>query len=190
MDKKIIIDLNGGDVLFTSLLTAMIGPMAGKTMIDLCCNNAPFTSRFPFADKCYVDIEPREIPEQHRFVQADVLGDHPKLLEHYDVALCLDGIEHIIKADGFKLVERMKKMSNKAILFTPLDPWMLEAEGSEKYLNDPKSHKCVWSPEDLPDWAHIVLPVYHPTLGIGAFFSWYCENLDQDFQRVRAELKR
>lgn len=123
--------------------------------------------------------------EQQYFVEADVLGDHPVLAAQYDVSICSDGIEHVTKEQGFALVEKMKSISKKQVLFTPLDPWMMSSPED----TNPESHKSLWAPEDLPDFAHVVLPVYHPTLNIGAFFFWKVEDLDQDFARVVNELE-
>jgi hypothetical protein len=161
----------------------------GTSFIDLCSYEARLTRRLPFADRTYVDISFRNLDnvgpgEQDKFVQADVLGDHPVFNRRYDVAICSDGIEHLTKEQGWKLLERMKQLADRQVLFTPLHAWMMDPTNPA-----PESHKSLWTPEDLPDWAHISVPEYHPTLGIGAFFFWNCPNLDEDWKRVAKNIR-
>lgn len=177
---------HGADGTYHATLSLLCGRgINAKSMIDLCCNEATHTRRLPFREKVYVDILPRLIgPEQSMFVQADVLAEHAVFNRHYDVSLCLDGIEHVTKEQGHKLIERMKKISDRQVLFTPLHPWMMEPNNPS-----PESHKSLWGPADLPDWGHIVIPEYHKSLGIGAFFFWNCPNLDDDFEKVKKGLE-
>jgi hypothetical protein len=178
--KKITIDLTGDDLRYTTIMLALIGSKR-NSMIDLCCNLAPHTRTFGFKERVYVDVLPRDLGnEQKNFVQADVLGDHPVLSKHYDVSICSDGIEHVLQEQGEQLLVRMKAISDRQVLFTPLDPWMMSPDDP-----NPESHKSIWNPGVLPDYAHVVMPNYHPTLGIGAFFFWNCDGLDEDFERVR-----
>lgn len=177
--------VNGCDDVFLEDLRAIIGPAYDKSHIDLCSNLAPLIRRLGFRRRVYVDILPRDLGEESQyFVEADVLGDHPVLQETYDVSTCLDGIEHLHKDQGHVLVARMLDISKKRVIFTPFDPWMMEPHNPH-----PETHKSVWTPDDLPGWASIVYPVYHPTLNIGAWFGWHCDDLEEDFRRVRRELK-
>lgn len=180
---QLTLQTNGSYELFDKIIKAIIGDgIADQTFIDLCSCQATATQNLPFKEKTYVDaLDCWVIPNQmHRFIQADVLGDHEVLKQHYSVANCSDGIEHLYKADGFRLVERMKEISDKQILFTPLGEYMVEANNP-----DPKCHKSGWVPEDFPDFASIVCPNWHPTLNIGAFWFWRCDNLKEEFLRVR-----
>lgn len=181
--------VHGDHDVFLRSLTALLGDgTKEKDVIDLCCNVAPYMRTMPFRSTVLVDVEPQTLPDrQHMFVQADCLGDHPVFDRHYDVCTCLDGIEHLTKADGRRLLERCRGLADRQVFFTPLHAWMLEYEGTERW-EDPKSHKCVWTPEDLPEYAHLVYPVYHKTLDIGAFFFWTCPDLDDDFDRVQSLL--
>lgn len=184
---KIEILDHGSFELYEKIFRAIVGPgMERLSMIDLCSCEATIMRNMPFAEKTYVDaLDCWEIPGQmHQFVQADVLGDHPVLKKHYSLANCSDGIEHLTKDEGFQLIDRMKKMSDKQILFTPLGEHMVEVGNP-----DPKCHKSGWLPEDFEDFASIVAPNYHPTLGIGAFWVWRCSNLEKDFERVKGLLK-
>lgn len=178
--------VHGCNEVFLGVLNAIIGKYAStRSMIDLCCNLAPLTRELGFGKRVYVDILERDLGEENpHFIQADVLGDHEVFQQQYDVSLCLDGIEHLHKDQGIQLLERMKSISDKRIIFTPLDPWMMEPHNPH-----PETHKSIWTPDDLPGWASIVYPVYHPTLNIGAWFGWHCGNIESDFRRVCRELK-
>lgn len=165
------------------MINALLGPgVKSKTMIDLCCCNARMTRQMPFKEKTYVDaLDCWDIPgEMDRFVQADVLGDDPVLQRQYDVAICSDGIEHLKKPEGHRLIERMRSISQKQVLFTPLGDYLVDENDP-----DPKGHKSGWFPEDVPEFASIVFPVYHPTLNIGAFFFWRSDNMKEEMNRVR-----
>lgn len=185
---KLELKNNGSYEFYEEVINAIIGNNTeDKTFIDLCCCEATVTRKLKFKEKTYVDVlDCWEIPgEMDRFVQADVLGDHPIFNKKYDIANCSDGIEHLTRDDGFRLVERMKNISDKQILFTPLGNYMIE-EGNP----DPKCHKSGWFAEDFVGFASIVCPQYHPTLGVGAFWVWKCEDIEKDFARVKGILRK
>lgn len=183
---KITIQSNGSFPLYEEIIQAIIGPNINQqTLIDLCCCEATVTRKLPFKDKIYVDVlDCWDIPGQmNKFVQADVLGEHEIFNQHYDIANCSDGIEHLTKDEGFQLLKRMEKISDKQILFTPLGDYIVEVGNP-----DPKCHKSGWYPEDFEGYASIVAPQYHPTLGqngVGAFWVWKCNDIESDFQRVK-----
>lgn len=177
---------NGNDHKFLEILKAIIGPGSEEqTLIDLCSYVARTAQQLPFRERTFVDVNDHSAHiHAGKFVQADVCGgNHEVFNQQYDVATCLDGIEHVQKPDGWIMLNRMEAMSKKQILFTPLDAWMLDPTST-----DPEAHKCVWSPEELTGWASVVLPKYHPTLGIGAFFFWKCADIELDFARVAQTL--
>jgi hypothetical protein len=176
----------GSYELYEKISRSIIGPqMAEQTFIDLCCCEATVTRRYEFREKTYVDVlDCWHIPGQmHRFVQADVLGEHEIFDKQYNIAYCSDGIEHLLKEDGFRLIEKMEKISSKQILFTPLGEYLVDASNP-----DPKGHKSGWHPNDFPGFAAIVAPNYHPTLNIGAFWVWKCQDIEADFERVSQHL--
>lgn len=183
---KLDIQDHGSFPLYEKVIKAIIGnTIDEQTLIDLCSCEATVTRNLEFKDKVYVDaLDCWNIPGQmHRFVQADVLGNHKCFNKHYTVANCSDGIEHLSKEDGFRLVERMKAISDKQILFTPLGEYMVEVGNP-----DPKCHKSGWWPKDFDGFAAIVAPNYHPTLNVGAFWVWRCDNIEADFERVKSLL--
>lgn len=178
--------INGTDELYLKVFRSIIGfPTRDKSLIDLCSHVARMTRQLGFGRRVFVDALPRDLGEdQPNFVQCSVLGEHRIFNKHYDVATCMDGIEHIHKDEGRELLARMIGLADKRIIFTPLDPWMMEPDNPF-----PETHKSVWVPDDVPGWASIVYPQYHPTLDIGAWFGWHCDNIEEDFERVCRELK-
>lgn len=195
MDATLTLPGPGDTDRFLKVMRAIIGPgIRNQTLIDLCCYHARASRQLEFRERVFVDVgDHRKEFDGLNFVQADVVaGEHPVFERRYDVSACLDGIEHIHKPQGAMLLERMALLAVKPILFTPLDPWMVEPHNEH-----PESHKCVWTPEELPGWAHVVFPMYHATLrsdmgkeGVGAFFFWKCPDVAADFERVRNELHR
>lgn len=168
---------------FKKLLKIISGAQT-DSFIDLCSYEAGMTRDLPFRRKVFVDaITPPHPPSQGTFIEASILSDHPIFNERFDVAFCLDGIEHLHKAEGFQLLSRMQTISRKQIVFTPLGEYMVNPHDSH-----PHSHKSGWLPEDVRDHAVIVCPNWHPTLGVGAFFFFKCENLQAEFERVKAEI--
>jgi hypothetical protein len=177
-------NIHGNDTVYMDCLRAICGDTAGKSMVDLGCNLAPHTPLLGFADRMYVDILPRILDhreEQKYFVQQDILLF--KRTDDKDVSIASDVIEHFTKENGFKLIEIMERISNRQILFTPLGDYMVDHVST-----DPEGHHSGWYPEDFPGYASIVFPEYHPTLGVGAFFVWRCENIEADFERVKFAL--
>lgn len=174
--------ITGSIEVYMTVLRAICGDTAGKSMIDLMCAFAPNTPKLGFKQRKYVDIKDRILDhkeEQQFFVKWDVL-DVPRFVIKVDTAICSDGIEHLSTDDGHKLLHVMRLISNKQIIFTPLgELWM------EKVPTDnPEAHRSAWYPEMLPGWASIVFPDYHKEWGVGAFFSWKCEDIEKDFERV------
>lgn len=187
--KTAVIEGYGTSDMFRKVLTSLVGPgLETKTLIDLCCNEAPFTSELPVADATFVDIQDRWplLERRASFVQADVLSDHHCLDQHYDVATCLDGIEHLTKADGLRLLARMLVLADRQVLFTPLGYYQVDGDPGSY-----DAHNSGWCPEDFTGFAAIIAPDFHGLSkpGQGAFWVWKCPNMDYDFHRVMDELK-
>lgn len=179
---------HGDEKLFLKVLCSIVGePIAEKSIIDLCCAYGGLVKQVPFKHKTYVDVLSWDAKYDGDFVQADVLGDHEIFTRKYDIVTVLDGIEHMHKPQGERLLKRTEEMAlQKNVLFTPLDPWCLEPDSE-----DPKAHKCVWGPQDVPGYASIAFPRWHKALGeLGAFFFWKTAGhpIVDDFERVRDEL--
>lgn len=185
-------NIEGNGQIYMDIMRAICGVTYGKSMIDLMCHKAPYTSQLGFALRKYVDIQGRALDlhaDQKYFEQADVLDFLITDNGEYDVAICSDGIEHLTDKQAIGLLTGMDLCSDKQILFTPL--------GDCDIMDDthPDSHKSGWTPEKIDalqpnHWAHIVFPDFHPTLGMGAFFFWHCKEIKADFLRVYNELKK
>lgn len=181
-------NIHGNDTVYMDCLRAICGDTKGKSMLDAMCNLAPHTPLLGFKEKVYVDVLPRLLDhkdDQQYFIQSDIFEYMENTMRWYDTIIITDGIEHITKDQGYDLLETFLIASDKQIIFTPLGNHMVE-DG-----NNPEAHHSGWLPEDLEQdlYAFIVFPNYHPTLGIGAFFAWSCENIKEDFERVKNELK-
>jgi hypothetical protein len=175
--------IEGNIDIYMKVLRAICGDTVGKSMIDIGACFAPNTPKLGFSDRTYIDIIDRKLDhpeEQQYFHQADILNIPTKLIRRYSVALCLDCIEHLTVPDGYKLLKIMEHLAGKYIIFTPTtDLFGL-------YNDDtPEAHRSVWSPEMLKDHACIVFPDYHKEWGGGAMFSWNCEDIEKDFERVK-----
>lgn len=160
-------NIHGNGDLHLAILKAICGDVSKQTMVDLMCHSAPYTPRLGFKQVTYIDIQDRpfDFPEEKKsFIKMDVLNFDP--FSYFDVACCLDGIEHLSHEDGWKLIDLMQTISPLPIIFTPL--------GGVQIVRDthPDSHKCGWYPEELPDWNTLVFPDWHPTLEVGAWYGW------------------
>lgn len=183
----------GSGEIYLKVLKAICGDTTDKSMVDLMCHRAPYTPLLGFKDRIYVDIQDRGLDhkkEQKYFIQADVFEYlKNQAYPNFDVAICSDGIEHLSNSDGFHFLYWMREKSSKQILFTPLGDLQVITNNLH-----PDSHKSGWTPEKVNiympyQFAYIVFPNFHPSLNTGAFFFWHCENIQQDFERVKNELK-
>jgi hypothetical protein len=181
--------VNGTGELHLGIIKTICGEgLENKSLLDLCCCHAPITSQLKFKKRVYVDILPRildEPSEREFFVQYNSLDFLNDKGGYYDVITCLDGIEHLSKENGYYLTVQTTLFSEKQIFFTPLGDYLVDTET----LN-PEAHKSGWMPEDFEQlgWATIVLPNYHPLLGIGAFYAWNCNKMESEFERIKNEL--
>lgn len=188
MMKLTFENVNGNGQIYLDVLRSICGDTKGKSMIDLCCNLAPYTCQLGYAERTYVDVLPRTLDDYNEiqyFIQANVLDYLQDKTKCYDISIASDACEHFTKEDGMKLLQLMEQCSDKQILFTPLGAHMVETDNY-----NPEAHHSAWYPEDTPEYASIVFPNYHPTLGVGAYFFFKCNNLEQDFERVSNELKQ
>lgn len=159
----------GSGELYLSILRRIIGPTEDKTLLDLCCGEMTQTRHLKFQDSWHIDVKDwPERPREFTFCAMDVREVMP-LSAHFDVCICSDGIEHLTKAEGAKLIGDMEKVAKLPIIFTPLDAYKLNPDST-----DPDIHKCVWSPAEFVSmgWKTEVYPGWHPELSIGAFFAW------------------
>lgn len=178
-------NIEGSGEIYLDVMRAICGDTSDKTMADLMCFHSPHNSQLGFKESTYVDVQDRPLDnagQQHLFVNMDVI-DFLKKGNHFDVTMCSDGLEHLTTYKGRTLVNLMERNSDKQIIFTPLGEYMMTKD------KHPDSHRSGWYPEYFQDWATIVFPHFHPTLNIGAFFAYHCEDIKQDFKMVSNELK-
>lgn len=136
-------------------------PSRGKKLLSLCCGIGLEFKGLQTEDVTAVDIVPEyleEVKKKYPFVKtvhSDVLKFVKKQTDNsYDVISILDGIEHLTKARGLKLINEMKRVcKEQIILFTPdgfskNEPhhaWGIEAGDEEQ------RHKSGWTEEELAD---------------------------------------
>lgn len=176
--------INGSGELWLDIMKIICGDTSKQSMIDLGCFHAPHSPLLGFRERTYVDIQDRSFDhadEKKWFVQGDVVDFLKSTNNFYDTAIASDLIEHLSQERGKELLTLMVYRANKQIIFTPLGAWMLSEN------KHPDSHLSGWIPEMLPDYVSIVLPDFHPTLTVGAFFSVNCS--DEEKQRIYNEIK-
>lgn len=186
--------------VYMDVMRAICSDTDGKSMIDLMCCFAPNTPKLGFKTRTYVDVIDRKLDhpeEQQFFICADVKNLY-RFTSHlmWDVAICSDGIEHLLKEDGLYFLTEMRQISRKQILFTPLGELFKLTDNDNK---DPEAHRSAWLPEDINNeelitwgqpYACITFPDYHKGWNGGAMFFWRDDNgTEKDFDRVVKELK-
>lgn len=95
----------GSGDIHAEMLNIICGNKNRGTALDvMCCEGNP-TRKLDFVRKVYVDMQYRPIPI--REVDMYVISDVFTFLLHdefiYDVVFCMDGIEHLSKAEGQRL---------------------------------------------------------------------------------------
>lgn len=136
----------------------------GESLLSLCCGIGLELSGIATQDVTAVDIYDKYLEEvKHRCPQAKtVLSDSLEYLKKrpdnsVDVISIIDGIEHMDKETGLKIIPEMKRVARKKILlFTPQGP------AEDGYLkNEPhnawgiegadhhQEHKSGWTEDEL-----------------------------------------
>lgn len=175
----------GNGEVHLDVLKAICGDTKNKSLLDLGAGFAPQTRQLGFTERLYVDKVERDLSEEMPyFLNCDLMSDKYFREKGYDVSIMLDCIEHFSKEAGKYLLHIMQKYSKEQIIFTPYGDYLIETTPTD----NPDSHRSGWTENDFKDWACIIFPNFHPTLNIGAFFSFKCENLEQEFERVKKEL--
>lgn len=190
--KKITLGNNGSGMLQIRIMEAICGDIKNQTMIDLCCGSAPQTGLMNFKEKTYVDVVDRILPDGGKVIVEDVIKYLKNKDKIYDISISTDTIEHFRENDAIEFLELTEKISKKQVWFTPLGAYLMTHDETD---NNPDSHKSEWTPEKLEQmypgkFAFIECPNWHPTLGengLGAFFFWACDDIENDFIRVEKE---
>jgi hypothetical protein len=191
---KMTFNQNGSGPLQIQVLKAISGDFENQSMVDLCCGSTPQTGHIGFKEKEFVDCVDRHLVGGGKLIVSDVIEYLKNNKKEFDVSISTDTIEHFRDNDANVFLDLTSKVSKKQIWFTPLGEYCMTTDPND---NNPDSHKSEWTPEKLEKrnpgyWNFIVFPNWHPTLGnngLGAFFFWHCEDLKEDFERVKNELK-
>lgn len=183
---QIVIDKEGSAELYLQILKAICGDTSEKSMVDLGCFAAPNTAKLGFGTRTYVDIQDRGLDfkeEEKYFIKSDIVKFMQKG-RHFDVSISSDSLEHLPLQKGRLLISLMERYSEKQIVFTPLGKYVVTGD------THPDSHQSGWTPDYFEGWGKVILPNFHPTLNMGAFFVWCCNDIENDFQRVKNELNQ
>lgn len=179
-------NLVGSGELYLDIMRIICGDTSEQSMIDLGCHKAPYTSQLGFKYRTYIDAQKRPLDnqnEQQFFKKADMTTYLAIMKNNVDVAISSDSIEHLTIDQGDAFIYWMLERSKKQIIFTPLGETMMNI-----YLdNDFDTHKSGWTPEMLPTWLAIVLPNFHPTMDMGAWFAVNCE--EKEMERIYNTIK-
>lgn len=185
---QITFNIPGSPEIHLDVLKAICGDVSNLSMLDLGCGFAPQTRQLGFRSRTYVDVVERDLGEEvHYFLNCSILSNHYFKKDKYDVCVCLDVIEHFVKEIGDYIKYLMGRVAHKQVVFTPLGDYLIEGIPTE----NPDSHKSGWLPEEFEKdgWATIVFPNFHPTLNIGAFFAFHCDDTETEFYRILTELE-
>lgn len=130
----------------------------------------------PMARKIGVEVFPAYLGFSPPGVKA-ILGDIRDWDVHLkhddcDVAMLIDVIEHMSKADGVRLLCGLKEVFRKILVMTP-DGFVEQNSDVTGYENEWQVHECGWTTEELEAEGFTVeLKVdFHPHLGLGALFA-------------------
>jgi hypothetical protein len=182
-------NIEGSGEVQYQVLKAICGDTTNKSMVDIGCGFCPTTRRLGFTDKTYVDIVVRDLGEENEyFKQMDILQMIKlKSKNKIDVTISLDNLEHFWEKDAIRLIKWMDKNSETKIIFTPLGHYMTI---DDKENIDPDTHKSGFTPQQFNDlgWHTLTFHNFHPTLNLGTFFAWKCDNTEQTFDNVINQL--
>lgn len=136
-----------------------------SSLLDLGCGPKLYSD--PFKEICSKVITVDAWSEVNPDVVADLENANIVDLvkrEKFDYVLMIDFIEHLTKTAGLKLIEDVKKITNRQIiLLTPLEEiW----DDNHKNVNDPSLwcygntfdlHKSVWAEHEFQHWNRLNL---------------------------------
>lgn len=149
-----------------------------KSLLSLCCGIGLELAYLQTQDVTAVDMAPQYLDEvksrcpQATTVKSDALKYAKEQPDNtFDVVSIIDGIEHMDKKTGIKLIKEMKRICKEQILlFTPQGP------GEDGYLkNEPhnawgiegadhfQTHKSGWTIDELREHGFEMLLVVHDT---------------------------
>ena len=75
----------------------------------------------------------------------DIRSILSRLDTHYDLALCIDVIEHFDSEDGCRVLAELQRRASNVLISTPKTFFPQQAE----FGNDLEAHRSLWTPENL-----------------------------------------
>lgn len=174
--------IHGNGSVHFDVLNTICGSANRSYALDLMCCEGSSTKNLYFEKKIFVDIQYRNVDRKKTDMQ--VVGDVFSFLHHdqfiYDVVFCLDGIEHLSKKDGYRLINTAQLAGEKVIFFTPLGEYIISDD------EDPDHHHSGWLPGDFEElgYSTIVFPAYHELLNIGSFYAFKCDDMAGETERI------
>ena len=89
------------------------------------------------------------------YVMCDV-RNLPFREKSFDIALCLEVLEHMDRKDGERLLDEMERVARKQIILsTPLGPLECKPYDGNLYLE----HKYFWNTDDLQQLGYKIIPL-------------------------------
>jgi len=84
------------------------------------------------------------------------LGEALELLEgiekrRYDLIICSDMLEHVLKVQGMRILGEMKRVSANSIVVLPVMP----SPQVDVYENEYERHRAIWSSNELIAFGHL-----------------------------------
>lgn len=131
-------------------------------------------------------FEPYIMAHQRAIYSNIIIGDIRKLaptLDHYDLIIAGDVIEHLDKDDGEDVVDALYDKADRALMVNiPLgENW----DHPETYGNPGELHRSVWHAEDFYPYPHVVQFYEVQGMSYGAF---YCPKTASPAERATGHM--
>jgi len=140
-----------------------------RSCLDIGCGRGAFKSlKYLRAAGCDI-YQPSLVRAREKGYYENLLRCDARYLpfkaKSFDVALCVEVIEHLDKTEGEELLRRMEEVAGRQIIVTT--PWgfcPLEERYDNPYLN----HRSAWLPEEFEEMGYEVYPFYYPRYPMGS----------------------
>jgi len=148
---KLRIQDNKGYKIVTDLIPE------NSTVLDLGCGcGNPFKGmKYPLLIGLDIFKKEFDMPEYDLVIFQDALKmDELFLDKSFDVVIGLDFIEHLMKDDGFKVIEKAEKLARKKVIFFTPKVWTENKSAVEdssywSYGNPYNYHRSYWTDQDF-----------------------------------------
>ncbi len=135
-------------------IQAEIRPM--DSVLDLCCGYGMVMTGVSCGPYVGVDIDGEQLDRWRKdrgiFIEADVTKLTVQRFDYaFNVAICIDGIEHLSKPDALALLDKMAYWAKKSIVVTP-DAFFSNSHNDltgEKRNADHRLHKSLITEDEF-----------------------------------------